>query len=385
MGRQLGLWTALGFALAATPAAALEACPARPAAKLIALPSTNMQSDLTTLISLGPTISDKALQRKALLKAKPKCAAPGFKAGGMAYSLFETTTASPVLVARTEKPDAPIFFVAPFSDITAVVMAEIEKKPVPPPVTSYVLGISTKTGLSALRIYAAVPDGQAFETDAVAALKGGLSPLVSRDERTKGVQINVQADAYKGPTSTPGATPTPGADVAPPVTSAAPQNDSFHDRPDGGALHSASGFTCPAAIGGFKRDRLTVYDAAQGGRDVSCGYGSPSATATLYLTKLPAQYTLTRVFDIYLDQAKAHTPSVGDVADPYPASDGGPRRQGKFWRDKEGRNEGLWLVQIGPWFAKLRVTYPDAEAATIRKLAGDLLTAIDAQVKPPTV
>ena len=155
----------------------------------------------------------------------------------------------------------------------------------------------------------------------------------------------------------------------------------------GGALHAASGFTCPAAIDGFKRDRLTVYDAAQGGRDVSCGYASSpaTATATLYLTKLPAQYTLTRVFDTYVEQAKVHTPSVGDVADPYPTSEGGPRRQGRFWRDKEGRNEGLWLVQIGPWFAKLRVTYADTDVATVRRLAADLLTAIDAQVKPPTV
>ncbi|SFK65713.1 hypothetical protein [Caulobacter sp. UNC279MFTsu5.1] len=377
-------WTLLGLALATTPAAAREACPARPPAGAIAMPSTNMQSDLVTLMSLGPAIADKALQRKALLKAKPKCDEPGVETGGATYALFETAAPSPVLMARTADPDAPIFFVAPFADMTTAIMAEIEKRPAPPATASYVLGVSTRTGASALRLYPSVPDNATFKADITAALQGRLPPLVSRDERTKHVQINVQADAYEGPKSTPGATPLPGSGPGLPAVSATPQNDSFRDQPDGGALHPASGFTCPAAIDGFKRDRLTVYDAAQGGRDVSCGYATPSATATLYLTKLPAQYTLTRVFDIYVEQAKAHTPAVSDVADPYPASEGGPRRQGRFWRDKEGRNEGLWLVQIGPWFAKLRVTYRDADAATVRRLAADLLGAIDAQVKPPT-
>ncbi|TCS15022.1 hypothetical protein EV278_106210 [Caulobacter sp. BK020] len=373
--------------MATTPAAAREACPPRPPVQAIVLPSTNMQSDLVTLISLGPAIADKALQRKALLKAKPKCDEAGLKAGGATYALFETTATSPVLMARTASPDAPIFFVAPFADMTAAVMAELEKRPAPSAKASYVLGISTKTGASALRLYPSVPDGQAFKADVAAALQGRLPPLVSRDERTKRIQVNVQADAYEGPKSTPGATPLPGSRPGLPAVSATPQNQSFREQPDGAALHQASGFTCPVAIDGFKRDRLTVYDAAQGGRDVSCGYAaSPAtATATLYLTKLPAQYTLTRVFDIYVEQAKAHTPPVGEAVDPYPASEGGPRRQGRFWRDKEGRNEGLWLMQIGPWFAKLRVTYSDADVATVRRLAADLLGAIDAQVKPPTV
>lgn len=380
-------WTALGLAMAATPAAAREACPPRPPVQAIVLPSTNMQSDLVTLISLGPAIADKALQRKALLKTKPKCDEAGLETGGATYALFETTAASPVLMARTAGPDAPIFFVAPFADITAAVMAEIEKRPAPPAKASYVLGISTRTGASALRLYPSIPDSETFKADIAAALQGRLPPLVSRDERTKKIQVNVQADAYEGPKSTPGATPLPGSGPGLPAVSATPQNESFREQPDGGARHQASGFTCPAAIDGFKRDRLTVYDAAQGGRDVSCGYASSpaTATATLYLTKLPAQYTLTRVFDIYVEQAKAHTPSTGEAADPYPASEGGPHRQGRFWRDKEGRNEGLWLMQIGPWFAKLRVTYSDADTATVRRLAADLLGAIDAQVKPPTV
>lgn len=375
----------LSLALAGTSAAAREACAGRPPAKAIALPSTNMQSDLTTLLSLGPAISDKTVQRKALLKAKAKCEDPAFDAGSARFTPFETEGPSPLLVARAADPAAPIFFVAPFSDITAVVMAEVEKRPAPPATTSYILGISTLTGVTALRIYAALPDSQAVQADVTAALKGELPPLVTRNDRTKGIQINVQADAYKGPQSTPGAAPPPGTGVGPPATSATPQNDSFRDQADGGALHPASGFTCPAALDGFKRDRLTVYDAADGGRDVSCGYGSSTATATLYLTRLPDRYRLNQVFEVYVQQAKDHTPAVGEAADPYPASEGGPRRLGKFWRDKENRNEGLWLMQIGPWFAKLRVTYRDPDTAAIHQLASDLLGAIDAQVKPPTV
>ncbi|MBO9557606.1 MAG: hypothetical protein J7515_03350 [Caulobacter sp.] len=380
------LWAGavLGVALAGTSAAAREACPPRPPAKLIVLPSTNMQSDLTTLLSLGPAISDKTVQRRALLKAKPKCEASAFSAGSTSFAVFETDTLSPVLVARSADSAAPIFFVAPFSDITAAVMAEVEKRPAPPATTSYMLGVSTLTGVTALRIYAAVPDSQAVQADVIAALKGELPPLVSRNDRTKGIQINVQADAYKGPQSLPGSTPPPGTGPGLPATSAAPQNESFRDQADGGALHPASGFTCPAAIDGFKRDRLTVYDAADGGRDVSCGYASPSATATLYLTRLPDRYRLAQVFDVYVQQAKDHTPAVADAADPYPASEGGPARLGKFWRDRENRNEGLWLMQIGPWFAKLRVTYRDADATDIRKLAAGLLGAISTQVKPPT-
>jgi hypothetical protein len=382
-------WTlaALGLARAATPALALEACPARPPTQLIALPSANMQTDLVTLMSLGPAISDKALQRKALLKAKPKCDEPGFEAGGATYALFQTEDVSTSLVARTDNSDAPIFFVAPFADVTAMVVAEVEKRPAPTATTHYVLGVSTRTGVSALRIYNAIPDNAAAKADMAAALAGRVPPLVSRDDRTKGIQINIQADAYNGPKSTPGATPPPGTGAGPPVTSALPQNQSFQEQANGDALHPASGFTCPAKIDGFERKRLSVYDAAQGGRDVSCGYetAGPTATATLYLTRLPAQYTLSRVFGIYVDQAKAHTPSVSDTVDPYPAAQGGAARLGSFWRDKEGRNEGLWLAQVGPWFAKLRVTYRDADTAKIRKLAADLLTAASTQIKPPTV
>ncbi|MBI1683037.1 hypothetical protein [Caulobacter hibisci] len=373
----------LGAALAATPAAAREACAVRPATQAIALPSGNMQADLAALLSMGPALQDKPTQRKALLKAKAKCDAPGFEAGGRPYAVFETGEASPILVARSADADAPIFFVVPFANIMSVVMAEVEKRPVPAAEANYLLVISTKAGASALRVYRSAPDGAALQADVLAALQGKLPPLVSRDEKTKNVRINLMMDAYEGPKSKPGFTPPPGSAVAPPVTSPVPQNASFQEQPGGAALHPASGFACPVTLDGFKRDRLTVYDAAQGGRDVSCGYGASGATATLYLTKLPEQYTLTRVFDAYVQQAKAHTPAASDVTDPYPAADGGPRRLGKFWRDPQGRNEGLWLMQIGPWFAKLRVTYSDAAAPDIRHLATDLLGAVDEQVKPP--
>lgn len=380
------IWIGLGLTLAAAtpaPVAAREACPARPPAKVIALPSTNMQRDIVTLLSLGSSVTDKAVQRKALLKAKARCEEPGFEAGGLTYAVFQTTESTPVVVARAT-PDAPILYIAPFNDIADAVIAQIEKRPSPQATVSYVLAVSTKTGAAAVRVYAALPEGDTLRADMVAALKGQMAPLVSRDNAGKKLQINMQADAYKGPQSTPGATPPPGTGPGLPVVSGSPQNESFHEQADGGAVHGPTGFNCPKALGDFQRQRLAVYDAAQGGRDVSCGYAAEKATATLYLTRLPDPFTLTRVFDTYVEQAKAHTPSVADAPDPYPLSEGGPRRLGRFWRDKEGRGEGLWLMQIGPWFAKLRVTYPADDAGPIRAFAADLLGAVNAQIKPPT-
>ncbi|KSB87682.1 hypothetical protein AS593_15080 [Caulobacter vibrioides] len=375
----------VGLGLLATPVAAAEACATRPAAKLVPIPSTDMQNDLVALMSMGPALQAKPVQHKALLKAKPKCDAPGFQAGNLTYTVFEPQAAGAALIARSGDANAPVFFVTPFADMTAAVLAEIEKRPAPAASTRYLLVVSNKAGASVLRLYESVPDDVALKADVVAALQGGLRPLVSRDDRNQQIRINIQADAYEGPKSTPGATPAPGTGLAPPASSAFPQNQSFKEQDGDGALHAASGFTCPAKIDGFERIRLTVYDSAQGGRDVSCGFQTRSATATLYLTRLPEQYTLTRVFDIYVQQAKAQTPPVSDLQDPYPASAGGPRRLGKFWRDDKGRGEGLWLVQIGPWFAKLRVTYSDADAAGVARLAADLLTAVEAEVKPPTV
>lgn len=378
------IWIGLGLALATTPAAAREACTARPPAQVIAVPSSNMQRDLITLISLGPSVTDKTVQRKALLKARAECDDGGFEAGGQNYAVFETRGPSLKVVARATA-DAPILYVASFPDITDLVTAELEKRPAPTAATRYVLVISTTSGAAALRVYDAIPDGETLRADMAAALKGRFPPLVSIDKASKQLQVNVQADAYKGPESMPGARPPPGTGLGPPVVSAQPQNDSFQNQPDGGALHPPTGFTCPASLDGFARKRLIVYDAAEGGRDVSCGYESPQATATLYLTRLPGQFTLEKVFATYVEQAKSHTPLAADAPDPYPVSDGGPRRLGRFWRDKEGRGEGLWLIQRGSWFVKLRVTYAAGDVTAIRAFATDLLAAVDAQIKPPTI
>lgn len=376
----------VGFGLLATPAVAREACAPRPEVKRVAMPSANMQNDLVGLMSMGPALQDKALAHKALLKAKAKCDAPGFQAGNLSYLVFEPQAASPSLIARSQDPDAPVFVVMPFADLTAIVAAEVEKREAPTTAAArYLLIASTKAGASALRVYESVPDDASLKVDVIAALQGQVSPLVSRDTRTKGIQINISPDAYDGPKSTPGATPPPGTGLAPPASSTSPQNDSFREQADGGALHPASGFTCPAKAADFERIRLTVYDAAQGGRDVSCGFQTTSATATLYLTRLPDQYTLSRVFGIYVQQARSQTPPKRDIEDPYPASSGGPARKGAFWRDAKDRNQGLWLIQIGPWFAKLRVTYSDPDLASVQRLATELLAGVDAQIKPPTI
>lgn len=376
----------VGVGLLATPALAREACTPRAEVKRVAMPSTNMQDDLVGLMSMGPALQDKAIAHKTLLKAKPKCDAPSFQAGNLSYAVFEPQAASPSLIARSEDANAPVFVIMPYADLTAIVAAEVEKREAPPTAMArYLLIATTKTGASALRVYESVPDDAALKADVIAALQGQLAPLVSRDARTKGVQINISPSAYEGPKSTPGATPLPGTGLAPPASSSSPQNESFREQADGGALHPASGFTCPAKAGDFERIRLTVYDSAQGGRDVSCGFQTASATATLYLTRLPDQYTLSRVFDIYVQQAKSQTPPKKDAEDPYPASSGGPARKGAFWRDAKDRNQGLWLLQIGPWFAKLRVTYSDADQASIQHLASELLMAAQAQIKPPTI
>lgn len=384
-GPGLAVTAATAIILSATGAMARDACPPRGPSNVVPLPTTNMQSDLVTLLSLGPSVTDKAIKRKALLKLTAKCEDPGFQAGGLDYALFETTAASPVMAARSPNPEAPILYLAPFDDLTGAVMAEIEKRAATPASRRYVLVVSTTAAAAAVRVYDGVPAAAPLRDDMIAALTGRLSPLVSSDSRTKNVQINVQASAYDGPSSQPGARPPPGTGVGPPAISGAPQNESFREQADGGALHPPSGFTCPAKLEGFERNRLTVYDAAEGGRDVSCGYASPNATATLYLTRLPSQFTVAKVFDTYVEQAKGHTPAVADAPDPYPQSEGGPTRKGRFWLDKEGRGEGLWLMQIGPWFAKLRVTYGRGEAGAIRPLAIDLLKAINAQIKPPSV
>lgn len=191
------VWTVLGLSVLASPALAREACEARPAAARVALPSTSMSRDMITLTSAGPTLSEKGLQYKALLKAQAKCDLEGLDAGGVSYAVFETSEESPVVVVRSAAPDTPIFFVASFMDLTALVMPALDGKQDAIPPATHLLGVATKTGGTVLRLYAGQPDAAMVREDTLAALQGRLPPLASRSGRGKNLSINIQPDAYK--------------------------------------------------------------------------------------------------------------------------------------------------------------------------------------------
>ena len=158
----------------------------------------------------------------------------------------------------------------------------------------------------------------------------------------------------------------------------------FRDAPNGGVLHPATGFVCPAEMDGFKRSRLVIFDAARNGRDVACIFTTQDSWFSLYLTQVPGM-TADAVFQSYLEDANQFAGSRKDAA---PLLAPGLRplpTHASFWTEPDGSNQGMWMTQSGDWFIKLRVTYIEKDKAAVSSFARDMFIRINTQVPDPGV
>jgi hypothetical protein len=106
---------------------------------------------------------------------------------------------------------------------------------------------------------------------------------------------------------------------------------------------------------------------------------------TVYLTKVPGDYSPTEVFATYSEQARAGQPAKKELTPPWTLPANGAPTYADFWVGPKDQNEGMWVMVIGDWYVKLRVTYfPDSEAAMV-DLAKAVSAQVAAQVKPPEI
>lgn len=217
---------------------------------------------------------------------------------------------------------------------------------------------------------------------AVAAVFVGLAtaPALAADDPAAG-----QA-AQAPPSSQGGPVPKPGEGPGDPSSGLEADGQVFEALPDGGVRHRLSGVVCPAELLGFRRERLVVYDAAEGGRDVSCRFIRNDATwMTLYMTRLPPRYDGRQVFDIYVREAlQAAPPRGGFIGGPLAVGPKPLPAYARFWEDRQGRVQGLWLAQIGPWHIKLRLTMQLGDEQAVHDFAAAIYELIYAEVNAST-
>jgi hypothetical protein len=199
--------------------------------------------------------------------------------------------------------------------------------------------------------------------------------------------IAATAQAQPSRDAPPGLTPPPGVANGQPFQTGVPDGQFFIDTDEGGARHAASGFVCPAQVAGRRRDRLLIFDTAQNGRDVACGYGTQTESSwyTFYLTKIPGM-SGAKVWDAYERDARTAAPPKGSFDPPLaPGRDPPAPRYASFWRNARGGIDGLWLTQIGDWHIKLRATFHEQDAAEAKAMAEALYKAIYEQMRAPAV
>lgn len=158
----------------------------------------------------------------------------------------------------------------------------------------------------------------------------------------------------------------------------------FVELDEGRVRHKATGFICEAAIGGFARDMLMIYDHAEDGRDVSCRYRIADSWFTVYLTRLPGMEG-ERVFETYVRQAQDATRVIEAIEAPLAAGSPPLPGHGRFWLSGDETVNGLWMVQIGDWCVKVRATYEQKDAVAIADAAKVAFEQIHAQLEAPEI
>jgi hypothetical protein len=165
-----------------------------------------------------------------------------------------------------------------------------------------------------------------------------------------------------------------------------PDGNIFVATADGGARHAATGFVCPASFHGAQRRALYVFDAADHGRDVGCGYGKPGSEAwyTIYMAKLAETDSKTVFEKEVRSEQQAAPPKDKAVAPLSPGLPPLPERAA-FWTSSNDLVDGLWFASIGSWHVNLHATFAPGHEAEVSDVAKAIWTQVFSQVKGPEV
>lgn len=305
-------------------------------------PTPNRQLDVTLgqlmVSTLVPDVADKA--RRVV-----GCTRGEFQALGTTYVLTgENGDGVPREAVRADRGLGPSVYLAPLPvPQTANGAAQVR------PHALVVVEVNGQR--AAKRLYANLPADDVLLRDIPIAL-GAAPALVALNPTTKQVFVYVGATA-------------PGVSGGP-RSLTAPDGQVFVDAGNGAVRHVPTGVVCPAQLNGRPRSRMTIYDPAEGGRDVDCGYGAGGEASwhSFYLTKA-APVSEQDYFDQAAAGARVQATVVNDVASPVPTGAPPNPSRASFWNDRGGLVQGVMVSKIGDWHVKVRTTYsPGAEAET---------------------
>jgi hypothetical protein len=239
----------------------------------------------------------------------------------------------------------------------------------------------------------AVPNDNDLRIILAGALDGRYPRKIGLDLKTGGITQYVNVDELKekddktAPKSSPEMPKPPPGQGAPgePQVLSAPDGAIFKAVEGDGWAHGATGFVCPAAVNGYRRGKAIIFDAAENGRDVACQLVGKNSWMTIYLTKLPDDYSPAEVFSTYSEQARATVASKKDIEPPWMLPKSRNPSYADFWVGPKDEREGMWVTAIGPWYVKMRVTYFPDEEGELVELAAAIAKQISEQVKPPEI
>lgn len=143
---------------------------------------------------------------------------------------------------------------------------------------------------------------------------------------------------------------------------------------DRSAEHLQSGWLCPGSVDDYIQGSLKVYDGF--GLDVSCDYRKPGTLLTLYITRIPPEFSFAGAYASAKDAILKGSPQRQPALVSEDQTDaGGFKWSRAVYAEDGGLHSALWLTMLTPaWYFEYRATYPaDQEAAvdaTLAKLAG---------------
>jgi len=149
----------------------------------------------------------------------------------------------------------------------------------------------------------------------------------------------------------------------------------FVDAAEGAVRFTASGFVCPAAAGSLERADLLVVDPADGGRDLGCRLfkAGDKTWISVFVTRYDDGRSAQTQFDTHISEAVAVAPPAPGSPDlDPPLAAGAPPlpSHGRFWKDAEGRGQGVWLCRVGRWYVEVRATFAEGDETALGEAAG---------------
>lgn len=356
-----------GLALAATSARAADAPVCAPnlggSGERISLAApldepTRLGLSLSVALGLDDSENPQHLWPRDVIESAPACALRDFEAAGKHFTLSGGVERVPPRFAVAKEGEIMALAILPsIPEGYAIYKGGANgATTVQHPNTALVLLRPTR--LFVLALYDGQPSDDRLVEDMKAAANRGLPVIASFHMPSGAVSLNLATasghDAFF--------LRLPASDMVAIITAA--DGDLFRKTPDGGVIMTASGFACPAAQKGFRRDDMLVIDARQGGVDLACRFFGTDDDdwISTFVTRYDDGRSEAAQFDTYLREGRQSAPPNGEVAVDQFDQRGGRRA---IWTDREGRWQEMVLVRLGKWYVQLRATSGQTHAADV--------------------